>query len=76
MARIDPACIYTHANYQLHSILCCLVGKKLPYPWEDTTTDTDADMQMIELAGFATTEEFDAWLNQDWIDDHGRNFSL
>lgn len=76
MARMNPACTYTYENYQLHSILCCLVGKQLPFPWEETTTNTEDDAQVIELAGFATTEEFDAWLAQEWIDDYGRNFSL
>ena len=76
MARVNPACAWTYANYQLHAILCAIAGKQLPYPWDEGSADGNAETETIQLAGFATTEEFDAWLNQEWTDDYGKQFSL
>ena len=77
MARMNPACAWTVTDYKLHSILCALVGKAIPFPWEtDGSMDGDAETFTTELSGFATKEEYLAWESQEWEEIDGRRFCL
>lgn len=58
MAAIDERATYSRCEYMLHAIMCGLVGKAIPYPWERKGGMDGIDTEAVPL------EEFREWYEQ------------
>ena len=61
MAAIDERATYTRSEYMLHAIMCGLVGKAIPYPWEKKRGIDGIETEAVPLDEFREWYEHTNW---------------
>lgn len=67
MAAVDERATYTRTEYMLHAIMCGLVGKAIPYPWDKQCGIDGIETEAVPLDEFREWYETTKWKEvEEW----------